>query len=201
MHMNLPAEIQYRITFGILWVVYFATRIYFQRQVQGLQEYTHVNEKQEKILFRLFALAFLLLPLYFLTPWINFASLPGPAWLRWGGGMITLLGIGLFGWAHLALGRNWTAILALAKEHVLVQNGPYRRIRHPMYSAFFLIGIGFLVLSANWLVGIVYLAPLVLMYVKRVVLEEKMMLDRFGEAYRQYMKQTGRLLPRLRTER
>jgi protein-S-isoprenylcysteine O-methyltransferase Ste14 len=37
--------------------------------------------------------------------------------------------------------------------------------------------------------------------VKRVVLEEKMMLDRFGEAYRQYMKQTGRLLPRLRTER
>jgi protein-S-isoprenylcysteine O-methyltransferase Ste14 len=195
--MNLSMEIPFRITFGILWVVYFGIRLFFQRQIKGQKEYTHVNERQEKLLFRLFALAFILLPLYFLTPWIDFATTPMPLWLRWIGGVVVCLGIVLFGWAHQALGQNWTAILALSKEHEMVQNGPYRYVRHPMYSAFFVIGIGFGLLSANWLIGIIYLAPLLVMYATRVSTEEKMMIDRFGDSYREYMKHTGRLFPRL----
>jgi protein-S-isoprenylcysteine O-methyltransferase Ste14 len=195
--MNPSIEIPFRITFGILWVVYFGVRLFFQRRITGQKEYTRINEQQEKMLFRLFALAFLLLPLYFLTPWIDFASIPLSLWLRWGGGIIVCLGIILFGWAHQALGQNWTAVLALSKEHEMVQNGPYRFVRHPMYSAFFVIGIGFGLLSANWLIGIIYLAPLLVMYLTRVSTEEKMMIDRFGEPYREYMKRTGRLFPRL----
>jgi protein-S-isoprenylcysteine O-methyltransferase Ste14 len=194
-------EIYYRIAFGVLWVVYFATRLFFQGRVRGQREYTLINARQERLFFRLFALAFLLLILYFLTPWIDGASITLPMWLRWTGGGITCLGIALFGWAHQVLGRNWTAVLALSKEHELVQSGPYRFVRHPMYSAFFIIGIGFGLLSANWLVGIIYLGPLIVMYLSRVTPEEKMMLDRFGEPYRQYMKRTGRLLPRLQTGR
>lgn len=196
--MNLSMETPFRITFGVLWVVYFGVRLFFQKQIKGQKEYTRINEQQEKLLFRLFALAFLLLPLYFLTPWIDFASIPLPSWVRWGGGVILCLGIVLFGWAHQALGQNWTAVLALSKEHQMVQNGPYRFVRHPMYSAFFVIGIGFGVLSANWLLEIIYLAPLLVMYITRVSLEEKMMIDRFGEPYREYMKHTGRLFPRFR---
>jgi protein-S-isoprenylcysteine O-methyltransferase Ste14 len=195
--MNPLIETPFRITFGLLWVIYFGVRLFFQRRISGQKEYTHVNERQEKLLFRLFALAFILLPLYFLTPWVDFASTSLPLWLRWGGGIIVCLEIVLFGWAHQVLGQNWTAILALAKEHEMVQNGPYRYVRHPMYSAFFVIGIGFGILSANWLIGIVYLAPLLVMYAMRVSTEEKMMIDRFGEPYREYMKHTGRLFPRL----
>lgn len=66
--MNLSPETMYRITFGLLWVTYFGVRLYFQRQVKGPQKYTRINEQQEKMYFRLFALAFVLLPLYFLTP-------------------------------------------------------------------------------------------------------------------------------------
>jgi protein-S-isoprenylcysteine O-methyltransferase Ste14 len=196
--MNPSMEILFRIAFGVLWVIYFCTRLFFQRRVKGSREYTHVNEHQEKLLFRLFALAFLLLPLYFLTTWIDFASIALPVWLRWCGGLITVLGIILFGWAHKALGQNWTAILALSKDHEFVQSGPYHRIRHPMYSAFFIIGIGLGFLSANWLVGAIYLIPVLVMYAARVNLEEKMMVDRFGDPYRQYMERTGRLLPRFR---
>jgi protein-S-isoprenylcysteine O-methyltransferase Ste14 len=195
--MNPSIEIPFRITFGILWVVYFGVRLFFQRRITGQKEYARVNEQQEKLLFRLFALAFVLLPLYFLTPWIDFASTPLPQWLRLSGGIIVCLGIILFGWAHQALGQNWTAVLALSKEHEMVQNGPYRYVRHPMYSAFFVIGIGFGLLSANWLIEIIYLAPLLVMYAARVSAEEKMMIDRFGEPYREYMKRTGRLFPRL----
>lgn len=194
--MNPAVENLFRLTFGILWVIYFGTRLFFQKRIQGALEYTHVNEKQEKLLFRLFAIAFLLLPVYFLTTWIDFAGLPLPSWLRWSGAGLTVLGIIVFGWSHQALGQNWTAILALSKEHELVQSGPYRVVRHPMYSAFFIIGIGLSLLSANWLVGSLYLGSVWVMYQARVAREEQMMLERFGEPYRQYMKRTGRLWPR-----
>jgi protein-S-isoprenylcysteine O-methyltransferase Ste14 len=166
--------------------LFFGVRTYFQRKVKRLfREYGRVNEKQERLFFRLFALAYLLMPLYFLTPWLDFAGLAWPAWLRWLGGGITCTGIGLFGWAHQALGMNWTAVLALSKEHKLVTTGPYRAVRHPMYSAFFMIGIGLLLLSANGFIGVTYLGTLLLMVAARVSLEEKMMLERFGESHRQ----------------
>jgi protein-S-isoprenylcysteine O-methyltransferase Ste14 len=134
-------ETIFRITFGLLWLAYFGVRLYYQRRIKSGLEYTRVNAQQETLLFRLFALAFLLLPLY-LTSLIDFASLPLPGWLRWGGGVVTALGIFLFGWSHQALdpstgsGRAWAAVLALAKEHALVQDGPYKYARHPMYAAF-----------------------------------------------------------------
>ncbi len=195
--MNTSSETPFRLALALLWVMFFGVRLYFQRQVQqGVRQYERPNEKQDRVFFRLFALAYLLLPLYFLTPWLDFARLPLPVWLRWLGGAITCTGIGLFGWAHQALGMNWTAILALSPEHQLVTGGPYRLVRHPMYSAFFVIGIGFLLLSANALIGVTYLGTLLAMVVARMSLEEKMMLDRFGDSYRRYMQTTGRLFPR-----
>ena len=195
--MNPTAEIIFRISFGVLWGIYFFVRLVFQKRVKRSEEYTRVNEKQEMLLFRLFALAYLLLPFYFLTPWVDFAGMPFPQWLRWLGALINALGIVLFAWSHLALGNNWTAVMALAKEHEMVESGPYRYIRHPMYLAFFVTGAGFFILSANWLLGIVYFLPLMVMYVTRASREEQMMIERFGDQYREYMKRTGRLLPRL----
>ncbi|MGC1374917.1 MAG: protein-S-isoprenylcysteine O-methyltransferase [Anaerolineales bacterium] len=192
----LSPETIFRMAFGLLWLVYFGVRLYYQRRIKSGLEYTRVNAQQEKRLFSLFALAFLLLPLY-LTSLIDFASLPLPGWLRWGGGVVAALGIFLFGWSHQALGQNWTAVLALAKEHQMVQSGPYKYVRHPMYSAFFIFGIGLALLSANVLIAIIYLGPLSVMYATRVAPEEKMMAERFGEPYREYVGRTGRLWPRL----
>jgi protein-S-isoprenylcysteine O-methyltransferase Ste14 len=59
------------------------------------------------------------------------------------------------------------------------------------------MGIGLALLSANWLIAIIYLGPLSVMYAARVSLEEKMMMARFGEPYREYVERTGRLWPRL----
>ena len=195
--MDRSREVVFRIVFGLLWLVYFGVRLYFQGKVKGNRDYVRVNERQESLFFRLFALAYLLLPLYFLTPWVDFAHLPFPLWLRGVGAIVTCVGIGLFGWSHYVLGMNWTAVLALAKEQTLITNGPYRWVRHPMYSAFFCIGFGFLFLSANWGIGIIYLGALTAMYAVRVKREEEMMIDRFGTTYRQYMQKTGRILPRI----
>jgi protein-S-isoprenylcysteine O-methyltransferase Ste14 len=196
--MNVRDEVLFRVIFAVLWMLYFAVRLYFQGRVRRQRlEYETFNVREEKRYFSLFALAYLLLTLYFLTPWIDFAHLSLPLWLRVAGGIITLVGILLFGLAHQALGKNWTAVLALAREHEMVECGPYRRIRHPMYSAFFAIGIGFALLSANWLAALVYLIPLTMMYLARVGREEEIMTERFGDRYRLYMQRTHRLWPRL----
>ena len=56
--MNISPETIFRITFGLLWLVYFGVRLYYQRRIKSGLEYTRVNAQQEILLFRLFALAF-----------------------------------------------------------------------------------------------------------------------------------------------
>jgi len=191
-------ELPFRILVGLVWALQFALRIHYQRKVRGVGDYTRVHARRELWMFRLFALGHFVVPFYCATPWLDFAQVPLPPGARWLGGTVAALGLGLFGWAHAALGRNWTAVPALAPSHELVTCGPYRRIRHPMYAAFYLLGLGYLLASANWLVGAAYLGTLSVMYAVRVGTEERMMLDRFGESYRQHLQQTGRLWPKFR---
>ena len=178
------SEIGFRLLFGLLWLGFFAVRLYFQRRMPRGLACERVNEKQERWLFRAFALGYLALPAYALTSWLDAAHVPLSDWFRWLGGVVLCAGIGLFGWAHRALGHNWTAVLALSAEHEMVTRGPYRRVRHPMYTAFFIIGVGFSLVSANGLVAALYLGTLAPMYVLRVSAEEQMMADRFGDRYR-----------------
>jgi len=93
-------EIIYRIAFGVLWVAFFVLRLYFQGKVKRAgASYTRINEKRESLFFRLFALAYLLLPLYFLTPWIDFAHFPLPDWARWGADKPNVLGLMAVQWS------------------------------------------------------------------------------------------------------
>ena len=66
-----------------------------------------------------------------------------------------------------------------------------------MYAAFWLCGIAQALLLHNWIAGFSYLASFVPMYVLRVPQEEQMMLDTFGDRYRAYMAQTGRIIPKI----
>lgn len=70
-----------------------------------------------------------------------------------------------------------------------------------MYTTILLVGIGVSLLSANWLVAVSYLGVFGGIILVRVSSEEEMMLEQFGEAYREYMHGTGRLIPRLRLSR
>ena len=94
------------------------------------------------------------------------------------------------------LGKNFFGGVKLRPEHTLVTEGPSRTIRHPIYSAFFLIGFGFLFLSGNWMVGVPWLAGSLIVVLTRLKTEEDMMLEEFGEAYRDYQLRSGRFLPR-----
>jgi protein-S-isoprenylcysteine O-methyltransferase Ste14 len=70
-----------------------------------------------------------------------------------------------------------------------------------MYTSFLIMLIGFLLLSANWLVGGAGIAFVLLLMAVRTPREERMLLGRFGDEYRRYLERTGRYLPPLRPRR
>jgi len=127
-------------------------------------------------------------------------SLPLPLCLRGAGFGLGLASLGLWTWTHVALGRFWSAQLQLRAGHRLVTRGPYSRIRHPMYTAIlgWVLSLGLVI--ANW-AALLFARWTAVILVTRIPREEQMMLERFGDEYREYMKRTGRFLPRWTTRR
>jgi protein-S-isoprenylcysteine O-methyltransferase Ste14 len=135
---------------------------------------------------------------YALFPsFLAWAAFTLPAWVRWIGAGITGAALLLLAWVQWSLGENFSTTLHLRQGHLLVTGGPYRWVRHPMYTALFLLGVGFLLLTANWAVGVPLIVVLPILVSVRIGNEEALMIEQFGDEYRAYMQQTGRFLPRL----
>ncbi len=123
-------------------------------------------------------------------------AMPLPVWLRWTGVGLALIAGCLFVWMFRTLGRNLTDTVVTRKQHTLVTNGPYRWVRHPLYSSAALMVPGSSLVAANWFFfaagGVVFL-----LLVIRTRKEEENLIARFGDDYRNYMQRTGRFVPRL----
>jgi protein-S-isoprenylcysteine O-methyltransferase Ste14 len=130
-------------------------------------------------------------------PFIDWAALPLPDWARWLGVAVAVGGFSLLEWSHRALGQNWSDQPRVTQGQQLVQNGPYRWVRHPIYTAFLLILGSTLLIASNGLVGGLWILAVSLDISPRMRYEETVLLAKFGEGYRSYMQRTGRLLPRL----
>jgi protein-S-isoprenylcysteine O-methyltransferase Ste14 len=133
----------------------------------------------------------------FFPSFLAWAAFSLPVRARWIGAGITGAALLLLAWVQWSLGKNLSTTLHLREGHSSVTTGPYRWVRHPMYTALFLLGVGFLLLSANWAVGLLLMMALPILVAVRVGNEEALMIEQFGDDYRAYMQQTGQFLPRL----
>lgn len=97
--------------------------------------------------------------------------------------------------SHADLGPNWSVTLEVRENHRLVTQGIYRKIRHPMYLAFLLYGVGQALVVPNWVAGPSYFVAFGLLFALRVLPEERMMVEEFGTEYETYMARTRRLVP------
>ncbi len=139
-----------------------------------------------------------LLPLvYIFTNWLDFADYSLPVGLGLFGIPLLALAVWVIWRAHADLGRNWSPSLEVTQEQKLVTEGIYHTLRHPIYSAMFLLTIAQALLLQNWLAGLAGFVSYIPIFLTRIPREEQMMLDQFGEQYREYQKHTGRILPRL----
>ena len=134
--------------------------------------------------------------LYMLEPaFMRWSSLPLPAAVRLAGAPLLLAAEFVFCWSLWSLGRNFSVSLAVFSEHRLIQHGPYRWVRHPMYASIMAMCPALFVLTANWFIaGALALAiPLVVLF--RTPLEERTLHGRFGARYGSYAERTGRYWP------
>jgi protein-S-isoprenylcysteine O-methyltransferase Ste14 len=138
-------------------------------------------------------LAFLIQP-----RWVDFAKVELAPWMRWLGAPLGMLGVLLFGWMFRHLGLNVTSTSMPRAAATLVTSGPYRWIRHPMYSAALILVAATTLLTANLVVGIGGLIMFGLL-AARSRLEERRLVEKFGDAYRDYQNRTGRFVPRIGT--
>lgn len=150
----------------------------------------------EKSLLALVAIGSLLTPaLYLSTPWLAFADYRLPQFAPWFGSAVMTASLWLFWRSHVDLGLNWSKTLEVRKGHQLIQHGVYRSIRHPMYAAILLFGLGQALLLENWLAGWSAFVTFAVLFVIRTPREERMMCEAFGQEYVDYKGRTGRILP------
>jgi len=176
---------------------YLAIRAMFIRRVRH-QRKTDKGDTRDRLLIALVGIGQVVLPLLFVwTPALNFADRTQPFVCVALGTFAMLAGLWLFWRSHVDLGDNWSVTLEIDAQHHLVTRGVYRVVRHPMYTSFFISGLGQALLLSNWVAGPAALLAVAVLVVVRVPNEEQMMISQFGDDYRNYMRRTGGVVPRL----
>ena len=203
----MQEERLFRTAFLVLFTLMLGIRAYYgwrgrQRGESSwsVEEDAIDREGRWSVGVRLFLFFYMLAAavLYAVNPvWISTVAIPFPAWSRWLGAALGGVSLPLLIWVHHTLGKHWSTNLQVREEHRLVTSGPYRWVRHPMYTVLFTYFIGLTLLSATWLIAALTVSSILVLY-RRISIEELMMQEQFGDEYTAYIARTGRLLPRLR---
>ncbi|MGC4232648.1 MAG: protein-S-isoprenylcysteine O-methyltransferase [Niabella sp.] len=191
-------EITYKILLGMLVIAMNLIRGYYQSRYKKSHEIT-VTEKfrtREKGLVILTTICMAVPGLIWLfTSGLSFAQFYLPDYIRVGGFVIGVYSMWLFYRVHKTLGDNWSPVLEIRKEHTLIISGPYKYVRHPMYTAMLLWAVSFTLITANWFYSIALFACITLLFIIRIPDEEKLMTAQFGQQYKVYMLQVKRIIP------
>jgi protein-S-isoprenylcysteine O-methyltransferase Ste14 len=181
------------------WLVQLSIMLFHRVRSQMTRE--RLDRRQEGIPMliglRLVGLVNVLGIIAYLTnpPSMAWASLGLPRGLRWVGIALAGAAAAMLTWTLVSLGRNLTDTVVTRRAHTLVSHGPYRWVRHPFYVFVALSLIGTAVASSNWF-HLVAALCMFAMFWERTATEEAKLIERFGDAYRDYAAHTGRFLPR-----
>jgi protein-S-isoprenylcysteine O-methyltransferase Ste14 len=191
-------ETFYKLSLLILMIVFLAVRAPYVRRYRMTEKKVMKSTTTDLILIGLSTLGMMVFPLiYIFSSFFNGFMIHLPDAIRIAGLLVYMASIVLMYLVLRELGRDWSMKLELGVGHRLVTSGPYSQVRHPMYTAFYLMMIGQLLLTSNWFVGIYGVAIWTLFCIIRIPEEERMMTEEFGDDYIIYREKTGNLLPRL----
>jgi protein-S-isoprenylcysteine O-methyltransferase Ste14 len=143
-----------------------------------------------------FSIAFVyVLGTYLLSREAAWMTLDLPNGVRWIGLGASLAVSGFLVWVFKTIGMAGSKVLVTFEGMKLATTGPYARVRHPMYLGFALWGLTWIPVTANWALGALMFAFIVYVARFRVPREERVLIEHFGDEYRQYIERTGRFLP------
>ena len=193
-------ETFFRAATALAFISSFALSGYFRSRAQLKGGKLRRAAGQRPVaLLRLVGLAILLPVLaYIANPdWVTWARFDPPTWLRLVAVAIGAVNTVLVYWMYRSLGTNVSPVEQARENATLITSGPYRWIRHPLYTFGMISLVALTFITALWWIGVLA-APLVAFFIMwRIPREEANLIQVFGDAYRDYMKHTGRFLPRL----
>ena len=194
-------ENTFRILAGLIFFTGFGISAYFRRKADKDSGETVSRKVDGGTLMNIIRIGGLILwftPIaYLINPqWLAWAKLGLPEWARWVGvGLGILCTFGIY-WLFNSIGSGITPTSATRKEHQLSTSGPYRYIRHPLYTFGTTFFLAFGLISDIWIIFSFGILTFIIMAI-RTPKEEKNLIEKFGDDYREYMKHTGRFLPKL----
>jgi len=190
----------FRIILVAGFLILIPIGVYHRLKSQATREKLDRRQEGLFILFTLRPLGLMTMAgliAYMINPaWMAWSSVHLPLWLRWSGVVLGVTAGFLLTWTYRNLGKNITDTVVTRKEHFLVTTGPYRWVRHPFYCSVALAILANSIVAANAYL-LVMGSLVVILLVIRTKKEEDNLVARFGEEYENYMKRTGRFLPRL----
>lgn len=183
----------YHFLFPTMWLSWAA---YWWLEARGAKP----NERREALGSRVLHVLPLLLAVWLL--WaervpgsvLNDRLFPWAPWEFWVATLITAAGLLFTVWARVHLGRNWSGAVTIKQDHELIASGPYALVRHPIYTGLLVALIGSAMARGEWR-GVLAIVVAYAALWRKLRLEERWMVERFGEQYEAYRRRVPALVP------
>jgi len=193
-------EIIFRIIFISVFVITLAiSAVYRKRARESGEVIQRIKEGKVILTGRLVGALILLIfiLLYaFIPDWISWSQLVIPLWIRWIGVGLALLCPFFSIWIFKNIGKNISETIFTKEDHQLVTSGPYRWVRHPLYSTGILLIFSLGMIASNWVILLLAVFCTLIFQFFVIPKEEEHLVKRFGKLYENYKSTTGRLLPK-----
>lgn len=184
----------YAYLFPIIWIAFML----YWRLISAGNKTTRRLESFTRRAIRvvLFSAAIVILIFQSLpVAWLNRPILPRTPTSFWVGAAITIAGLLFAVWARRHLGANWSRSVSVKQDHQLITSGPYKIVRHPIYTGI-LTGILGSAIAIGEVRGIIALLLIYIALRSKWRLEEQWMREEFGQTYTDYARRVPAVVPR-----
>jgi protein-S-isoprenylcysteine O-methyltransferase Ste14 len=176
------------ILFALYWLVSALNRKKTKRRESIVQRLLYI--------LPLLAAFYLLYRYNFGHGWLGTRFVPDTPLMQWLAVLITAAGVAIAFWARFHLGSNWSGVVTLKEGHELIRTGPYRTIRHPIYTGILIAFLGNAVLIGQ-VRGLIGLAIIWASFYIKARREESFLAQEFGPSFNEHTQHTGMFLPKL----
>src|SRR5437773_1511896 len=176
------------VLFGLYWLVSALNRKKTKRRETWAQRFIYT--------LPLVAAAELLVRPEARYGWLGSRFVPANLAVEWAGVLLTAAGVAVAFWARWHLGANWSGVVTLKENHELIRTGPYRNIRHPIYTGILLALLG-TAIAVGEVRAIIAVAIAYTSFYTKARREESFLSQEFGPKFAEHQRHTGMFLPRL----
>jgi len=174
--------------FGLYWLVSALNRKKTKRRELWIQRLVYI--------LPLVAAFLLIYRRSFGYGWLGARFVPDTPLVEWLGVLITAAGVGVACWARYHLGANWSGVVTLKEGHELIRTGPYRTVRHPIYTGILLAFFGNVV-ALGEVRGLIGFVIIWLSFYIKARREESFLAQEFGPNFNEHTQHTGMFLPKV----